>query len=97
RSARHDELFGFTEPQAIWTMEQTEARVLEEDLSGFREGFRRADETGVLDAEWRVRWPDGSIHWIAAGGRTFYDETGRALRVAGVLLDTTDRRQTEAE
>lgn len=97
RSARHDELFGLREPLAVWTMEQTRTRILEEDAGLFRDGFRRALETGLLDAEWRVRWPDGSVHWIAAWGRTFYDDEERPQRVAGVLLDTTDRRQTEAE
>ncbi|HEY4556422.1 MAG TPA: ATP-binding protein, partial [Lysobacter sp.] len=47
------------------------------------------------DAEYRVVWPDGSVHWIIARGRTSYEPGGRAVAVAGVTLDITERRRTE--
>ncbi|MFC0677460.1 PAS domain S-box protein [Lysobacter korlensis] len=47
------------------------------------------------EAEYRVVWPDGSVHWLVARGRAGYDTTGRAVAVAGVTLDITERRQTE--
>jgi PAS domain S-box-containing protein len=28
------------------------------------------------EAEWRVVWPDGSVHWIASRGQVFMDESG---------------------
>jgi hypothetical protein len=33
--------------------------------------------------EFRVVWPDGSVHWQAAKGRAFRDETGHTTRMAG--------------
>jgi PAS domain S-box-containing protein len=47
------------------------------------------------EAEYRVVWPDGSVHWLVARGRAAYDASGRAVIVAGVTLDVTERHQTE--
>lgn len=47
------------------------------------------------DAEYRVIWPDGSVHWIVARGRAGYSTSGRPVMVAGVTLDITERKLTE--
>jgi len=46
-------------------------------------------------AEWRVVWPDGSIHWIAAAWQVFMDESGLPARLIGVNADVTDRKLAE--
>jgi diguanylate cyclase (GGDEF)-like protein/PAS domain S-box-containing protein len=48
-----------------------------------------------FNVEYRVIWPDGSLHWIAALGRWYYDKAGQAIRMAGVTLDITERKRTE--
>ena len=45
--------------------------------------------------EWRVVWPDGSIHWIAGRWQVFMDESGEPSRVLGVNIDVTERKRTE--
>ena len=45
--------------------------------------------------EWRVLWPDESIHWIAGRWQVFMDESGEPSRVAGVNMDVTERKRTE--
>ena len=52
-------------------------------------------ETGTADGEWRVVWPDGSIHWIAGRWRMFKDKQGRPLRALGVDIDITRRKEME--
>jgi PAS domain S-box-containing protein len=47
------------------------------------------------DAEWRVVWPDGSVHWIAGRGRVLRDESGEPLRIIGVNMDVTERKLAE--
>jgi PAS domain S-box-containing protein len=47
------------------------------------------------DIEYRSLWPDESIHWLAAKGRGFYDATGKAVRLEGIVLDVTERKQAE--
>jgi PAS domain S-box-containing protein len=49
----------------------------------------------VLD--YRIVWPDGSVHWMTSRARTFYDETGRATRIIGAIMDITDRKRAEEE
>jgi len=47
--------------------------------------------------EYRVVWPDGSVHWIWAKGRADFDPTGRATRVTGVITDITERKHLEEQ
>ena len=49
------------------------------------------------DTEFRVVWPDRSVHWIKASGQVFFDEKGKALRMIGVNFDITDRKKGEEE
>ncbi len=76
-------------------------RIVPED----RETMDRAVEaalagvnSGVYNHEYRVTWPDGSIHWISAHGRVHFEGEGadrRAVRFLGVIGDITERRETE--
>jgi PAS domain S-box-containing protein len=45
--------------------------------------------------EWRVLWPDGSIHWIAGRWQVFMNESGEPFRVVGANMDVTGRKRTE--
>ncbi len=49
------------------------------------------------DIEYRSLWPDGSIHWLEAKGRGFYDATGKAVRLEGIVLDIAESKRTEEE
>ncbi len=48
-----------------------------------------------FSAEYRVVWPDGSIRWLAAMGRAASSRSAEAERITGVVLDITERKQTE--
>jgi PAS domain S-box-containing protein len=47
------------------------------------------------EAEWRVVWPDGSVHWIAGRGQVLMDESGEPSRMLGVNMDVTERKLAE--
>jgi PAS domain S-box-containing protein len=49
----------------------------------------------IFQAEYRIVWQDGSIHWILGKGQFIYNEAGQPVRMVGFILDTTDRKQTE--
>jgi two-component system, cell cycle sensor histidine kinase and response regulator CckA len=55
-----------------------------------REGSR------IFNAEYRVIWPDGSIHWVMAKGAVLLDDSGQPIRTTGVNMDVTERKQAEA-
>src|SRR5262249_7974217 len=48
-----------------------------------------------VQGEWRVVWPDRSVHWVAAKWQVFRDESGKPLRMTGVNMDVTERKRTE--
>lgn len=45
--------------------------------------------------EFRVVRPDGTIRWMVANGHIFYDEQGAPVRMIGVNMDVTERKQAE--
>jgi PAS domain S-box-containing protein len=45
--------------------------------------------------EYRVIWPDGTLHWIGAQGRGYYTSDGKAVHMAGITFDITERKQAE--
>ncbi|MFN8636786.1 MAG: ATP-binding protein [Chloroflexota bacterium] len=65
-----------------------------EDREPVMATIRSALEDGHgLNVEFRVVWPDGSIHWIAGIGRSFLDAQGAPSRMAGIGLEVTERRR----
>ena len=44
------------------------------------------------DTEFRLLWPDGSMHWLKANGRVFRDEKGNPIRMVGVNYDITEEK-----
>ncbi|HLW68871.1 MAG TPA: PAS domain S-box protein [Gemmataceae bacterium] len=48
-----------------------------------------------VEHEWRVIWPDGSVHWIAGRFQAFRDAAGKPLRMTGMNIDITERKQAE--
>ena len=55
-----------------------------------------AVKTGQPTAgEWRVVWPDGSLHWLAARWQVLMNDSGAPLRVVGVSMDVTERKLAE--
>ena len=60
--------------------------------------MKQALETGLpTEGEWRVIWPDGSVHWLFGRWQAFKDESGRPLTMTGVNIDVTERKRLERE
>jgi two-component system, NarL family, sensor histidine kinase UhpB len=62
---------------------------------------RRREEllagTGSGDVEYRVVWPDGSVHWIFGRATVVRDPSGRPIRVYGTNADITERKRAAEE
>ena len=50
-----------------------------------------------FDTEFRVVWPDGTVHYIEAHGDVYRDASGNPIRMIGVNLDITKRKKGEEE
>lgn len=57
--------------------------------------------TGLIEegkhyrVEFRIVWPDGTVHWIEARGKMFVDEAGNPSQMVGVSVNITRRKRTE--
>jgi signal transduction histidine kinase len=47
--------------------------------------------------EFRLLWPDGSVHWTYGAARIFRDDEGRPIRMLGTGQDITERRSLEEQ
>jgi PAS domain S-box-containing protein len=73
------------------------AEVHPEDLARVEKSIAHSLQTGTHHLEYRIVHADGSVRWLEARGEVSYDEAGRAVRVRGVCLDITARKDAEAE
>jgi PAS domain S-box-containing protein len=69
-----------------------------DDRESVQAAIASARDSGTeFTTEFRVVYPDGSIHWIAGEGSVVRDANGKPLRMAGVGLDITARKTAEIE
>ncbi|MDP9108454.1 MAG: ATP-binding protein [Pseudomonadota bacterium] len=67
-----------------------------EDHAIVAESLRYGPGSNYSDPkEYRVVWPDGSIHWIEARGQVFLDDQSEPYLLTGMCVDITDRKVTE--
>jgi PAS domain S-box-containing protein len=89
-------LFGLGEDEVLTTARWL-AAIHPDDRERTLERWQRAiRECAPYSAEYRVVWPDGSVHWLTSVGRCLADPaSGSPLQFTGVVLDLTERRRTE--
>jgi signal transduction histidine kinase len=56
---------------------------------------RAIEENGEFRYEYRVIWPDGSVRWVEDRGKPVYGEGGQCLKVSGLILDISERKEAE--
>jgi PAS domain S-box-containing protein len=70
--------------------------VHEEDRQLVRDAIQKVYEGEVhFKIEFRVLWPDGSVHWLSSSGQVEHSPEGKPLKLVGVNLDITDRKRSE--
>jgi len=80
------------------TLEEILRAVHPEDHEKIKTALARTIERDVpYETSYRVIWPDGSVHYIAARGRLGRDDKGQPSRINGILWDITDQRLLEDE
>ena len=73
-------------PDALWQL-----HVHPEDQAASEEAMRLAIATkSLLSINYRVIWPDGSVHYLKGYGRVQQDIHGHALSVVGTNWDVTE-------
>lgn len=98
RSPRHDQIFGYSSLQPAWSYQIFIKHVLAEDRAEVQRKFDVAQEGGQLEMECRIeRADDRRLRWISVKGEVFRDGLGKPVRMAGVVMDVTERKQMEFE
>src|SRR5262249_54552031 len=88
-------LYGLTPGSFDGNYEAWAELVHPEDRPRAEQEVQRALVNGEFLSEWRVIWPDGSVHWLQARGKVYYDEAGRPLRLVGINKDVTERKRLD--
>ena len=53
------------------------------------------DRCHPYEVEYRVRWPDGTLHWLSAKARVDCDQQGLPRGTLGIVWDISQRKQEE--
>ena len=90
-------ILGLPQSSTEITANDWHARVHPDDVMWVDAYRRRTFEERQPECvnEFRIVRPGGEVRWIEARARISYDEAGRACRMIGVYIDTTERRQAE--
>jgi PAS domain S-box-containing protein len=95
-SARHKSYYG-RHPEDRFTHDELRAAIHPDDLALRQAALDQSYQEGAdYDVEYRVIWPDGSIHWIQVRGQVIRRwPDGTPEHMAGVTLDVTERKRAE--
>lgn len=94
RSRKYDEIFGYSAPLPAWNHEAFLQHVHPGDREMTEKSFQETLETGQGSLDFRVVWPDQSVHWVWLQARAHRDSVGKTVHVSGVIMDITERKQT---
>jgi len=95
-SQGHEELWGMAPGAFRGTYEDFDARVHPDERKGISRAIAQAiADRRVYRHEFRVVWPDGSIHWVAGQGEFSFDDAGQPTRMMGVVMDVSERKHAE--
>jgi len=87
-------LFGLTPDTFDVSYENFLEIVHPEDREFLKQSVIQAvHEQAPYDLEFRVICPDNTVRWSDCKGKVFYDDTGKPLRMIGVNIDITNRKQ----
>ncbi|WP_406699128.1 EAL domain-containing protein [Singulisphaera sp. Ch08] len=91
-----DRLFGLPAGRTVRSRDEFIELIHPED----RAAIVRLCELSVSEGldftmEFRVVWPDGSIHWLDDRGKIVPDEEGKPLYMTGACVDITERKRAD--
>ncbi len=96
-SEEYARLYGLTPDHPRLMSEELDKRTHPDDRERVQASIKNAlERTRAWDTEYRVLWPDGSVHWLHSKGAVFLDASGLPIRSIGVVHNITERKRAEA-
>ena len=91
------DMFGVSADEEI-TIDTFYRALHPDDAERVKQTWRQALELRLsYQIEFRTQRTDGTVRWVDARGRGYYDEAGKPLWMTGVLFDITDRKEAELQ
>lgn len=95
-SRGHYEVLGYQVGEVTACYQAWADRVHPDDISWVEAEIQRSmREHEDYVVEFRVVWPDSSVHWLSSRGRYEYEPDGACRRMVGVMADITSLKQAE--
>ncbi|WP_242055553.1 PAS domain-containing protein [Nostoc flagelliforme] len=92
----HARLLGLVPGEVESSYQAWRDRVHPEDIHRVEQAVTAALATHTdFEAEYRVIYPNGNIHWLVGRGRGIYNAVGQPVRMLGVILDISDQKRAE--
>ena len=91
-----EKIYGLAPGQFKGTYEYWISLIHPEDRAKAENAISHALITGLFETEFRIIWPDGSIHWLYGRGKVFYNATKQPTSLIGINMDITNRKVTES-
>jgi PAS domain S-box-containing protein len=88
-------IFGVEPKNFAVTPENIRALIHPDDWASLQVGVDRVLKDGQFQAEFRVRRPNGQVRWCISSAAATKDDSDRVIRVSGVTIDITDRKEAE--
>ncbi|MFN7930722.1 MAG: PAS domain-containing protein [Blastocatellia bacterium] len=94
-----DPVLGATDEAQLDTFENVVSCIYAADRDLFRRAVQAAlhNAQGRYQAEYRIADPTGRLHWYAERGQVEFAGDGTPLRLVGLSMDITERKQIELE
>jgi PAS domain S-box-containing protein len=91
-----ERIHGLKPGQSPKSMEEFEKVIYSEDLDKVKKDIGDSIQSRTsFSTEFRVRWPDGSLHWVGGIGQAQFDGNNQPVRMMGLGLDLTERKRNE--
>jgi PAS domain S-box-containing protein len=96
-SLQQEALYGLPPGSFDGTYQSWKKLIYAPDWPLLLKAITHAHGTGDVSVEFRVKWPDGSLHWLATNGQMFFDDQGKPFRMVGFTADISRRKIIEEE
>lgn len=91
-------LYGVQESRERLDLDEWLSRVHQDDREReIIQVYPGKDAHEPIDRQYRVAWPDGSVHWLHSKAVAVFDYQNRPTHLIGVDFDITERKRAEQE
>lgn len=95
-SPKLQEIYGLKPGEFRNTFEHYQELLFPDDRELLNSRVATAIETRTpFDTVHRIRWPDGTVHWVHGRGKPFFNEKGELIRVVGTSINIDKKVRDE--